>query len=188
MKKILCLTLAATLLTCAPAFAKIRSSIDSAHDAVIYYTSKKVDYFSHSGIMRVTKNARQNDDDIFVIRMTYQGHGAHKTSLENTAEVIIDDKTYIINKIINPAEFTSKPQRYITYADFLVTPDIAEKIMNFEDYCWFKFTRKGKEPNTIKMKPYEQEEVRLIAKLKYNDFEAFEKKQIRPLEPKTSKK
>ena len=187
MKKILCIALATSMLYSLPALAKIRSSIDSAHDAVIYYTSKKVDYFSHSGIMRVTKNARQNNEDIFVIRMTYQGHGAHKTTLENTAEVIIDDKSYIINKIINPAEYTSKPQRYITFADYLVPPDVTEKITNFEKYCWFKFTRRGKEPNIIKMKPKEQEEVRLIAKLKYNDFEAFEKKEIRPIIPNVPK-
>ena len=183
MRKILCLTLAATLLSVTPAFAKIRSSIDSAHDAVIYYTSKKIDYFSHSGFLRITKNARQNNNDIFVARMTYQGHGAHKTSLENTAEVIIDDNTYIINKIINPAEYTTKPQRYITYADFLITPDIADKIVNYKNYCWFKFTRRGKEPNIIKMKPTEQEEVRLIAKLKYEDFEAFKRKEIQPIKP-----
>lgn len=187
MKKTLCLALTTTLLTVTPAFAKIRSSIDSAHDAVIYYTSKKIDYFSHSGFLRITKNARQNNDDIFVARMTYQGHGAHKTSLENTAEVIIDDNTYIIHKIINPAEYTTKPQRYITYADFLITPDVADKIINYKNYCWFKFTRKGKEPNIIKMKPAEQEEVRLIAKLKYEDFEAFKRKEIRPVEPRQSK-
>ena len=62
-----------------------------------------------------------------------------------------------------------------------MTDDVLDKIQKYQQYCWFEFTRQNKKANTIKMSSNEQEEVRLIAKLTYNDFEAFDNGDIKPV-------
>ena len=187
MKRILTIALASMMMFSATAFASIHRSIDNYQCASIYHTSKKVDYFSYSTILDITKTARQDNNNLFVLRVTYSGPGMHKAVINNDAAVIIDGMSYPVERLVHESSYSTKIQRGRTFADFIVSPEVCDKISKFNKYCWFQFSRQGKKPNVIKMSPYEQEEVRLIAKLRYEDFEALESGKLKPIDPDAPK-
>lgn len=160
--------------------ANINHVIDGSQNAAIYQTSKKTVYFNRVSTLDIAKTARPDGNDTMVLRIMYQGIGVAKAPVDNTAHVIIDGEYYHIQKIIKTNEYVIKPVRNKTFADFLIPSDLMDKIANHKQYCWFEFTRVGKKPNVIKMSDKEQEEVRLISKLTYADYNDFSTGLIKP--------
>lgn len=153
--------------------ASINHVIDGSQNAAIYQTSKKTVYFNRVSVLNIAKTARPNGNDTMVLQIMYQGIGVAKAPVDNTAKVIIDGVYYPIQKIIKTNEYVIKPVQNKTFADFSVPSELMDKIANYKHYCWFEFNRVGKKPNVIKMSEKEQEEVRLISKLTYADYNDF---------------
>lgn len=173
---------AALVLTLQPAtYASIHGAIDGSQNVAVYQTSKKTVYFSQTSALDIVKTARPDGTNTMILHIMYQGIGAAKAPLLDTAYVIVDGVRYPVQKIVQQSYYATKVARNKTFADFLVTDDVLDKIQKYQQYCWFEFIRQNKKANTIKMSSNEQEEVRLIAKLTYNDFEAFDNGDIKPV-------
>ena len=182
MKKIIAVLSMITTLFAFNAEASIHRTVDSSQNAVIYHTSKKIDYFNSLAILEITKTSRMEGNDDFVLQINYSGWGVNKHRVLDVAQVIVDDVEYNINKIIIP-QIVVKPRKNLVQANFLVPKDVEEHIKNYKQYCWFRFSRDGKKPTLIKLNPKEQEEVRLIAKLRYEDFNALVSGELKPNVP-----
>lgn len=187
MKKTLAMALAATMLFCAPAFAKIECAVDNNQNAVIYRSYKKITHWMHVSNIDFMKTVYADEKSFCHVQIMYQGIGWHKRIIENKAEVIIDGVTYPIEKIVAAPTFTVKPAKNVAYADFLIPPELAEKIKNFKTQLWFQFYVKDKEQGPMKLPAEELEEIRLITQLKYTDFEAVESGELKPVDPDAPK-
>lgn len=187
MKKTLAMALAATMLFCAPAFAKIECAVDNNQNAVIYRSYKKIMHWMHVSNIDFMKTVYADENSFCHVQIMYQGPGWHKRIIDNKAEVIIDGVTYPIEKIVAAQTFTVKPAKNVAYADFLIPPEVVEKIKTFKDQLWFQFYIKDKEQGPMKLPAEELEEIRLITQLKYTDFEAVESGELKPIDPNEPK-
>lgn len=187
MKKTLAMALAATMLFCAPAFAKIECAVDNNQNAVIYRSYKKIMHWMHVSNIDFMKTVYADENSFCHVQIMYQGIGWHKRIIEDRAEVIIDGEAYPIKKIVAAPTFTIKPAKNIAVADFLIPPELVEKIKNFKSQLWFQFYVKDKEQGPMKLPAEELEEIRLITQLKYTDFEAVESGELKPVDPNAPK-
>ena len=187
MKKTLAMALAATMLFAAPAFAKIECAVDNAQNAVIYRAYKNVMHWRHTSTLDFMKTVRSDNTSFYHVQIKYQGLGFHKRIIENQAEIIIDGVTYPIEKIVAAPTYTIRPAKHVAVADFLVPPEVADKIANFKNQLWFQFHMKDKEQGPEKLPVEELEEIRLITKLTYDDFDAVESGKLKPIDPNAPK-
>lgn len=187
MKKTLAMALAATMLFCAPAFAKIECAVDNNQNAVVYRSYKKIMHWMHVSNIDFMKTVYADENSFCHVQIMYQGIGWHKRIIEDRAEVIIDGEAYPIKKIVAAPTFTIKPAKNIAVADFLIPPELVEKIKNFKSQLWFQFYVKDKEQGPMKLPAEELEEIRLITQLKYTDFEAVESGKLKPVDPNAPK-
>lgn len=187
MKKTLAMALAATMLFCAPAFAKIECAVDNNQNAVVYRSYKKIMHWMHVSNIDFMKTVYADENSFCHVQIMYQGIGWHKRIIEDRAEVIIDGEAYPIKKIVAAPTFTIKPAKNIAVADFLIPPELVEKIKNFKSQLWFQFYVKDKEQGPMKLPAEELEEIRLITQLKYTDFEAVESGELKPVDPNAPK-
>lgn len=187
MKKTLAMALAATMLFCAPAFAKIECAVDNNQNAVIYRSYKKIIHWRHNSNIDFMKTVYQDESCFYHVQIMYGGIGWHKRIIENKAEIIIDGVTYPIEKVVAAPTFTIKPAKNIAVADFLIPPELIPKIANFKNQLWFQFYVKDKEQGPMKLPAEELEEIRLITQLKYTDFDAVESGELKPVDPDAPK-
>lgn len=183
MRKVFAVLLTTICLFSVSAEASIRSIYDNSQNAALYHTSKKVMYMSKVNMLEIDKTARADGSGEFLIQIIFNGIGVSKYKIADYAHVDIDGIKHDIKKIIIP-RIGEKPRKGRVYAYYSVTKEVEKYIQNYNEYCWFTFYIEGKKPTTIKMSPKEQEEVRLIAKLGYDDFDAFSKGEIKPNSPK----
>lgn len=187
MKKTLIMALTATVLFAVPAFAKIECAVDNAQNAVIYRAYKNVMHWRHSSTIDFMKTVRDDGSSFCHVQIKYQGIGFHKRIIENKADVIVDGVTYTIEKIVTAPTYTIRPAKHMAVADFLIPPEVVSKITNFKDQLWFQFYMKDKEQGPEKLPAEELEEIRLITKLTYEDFDAVESGKLKPIDPNAPK-
>lgn len=187
MKKTLALALAATMLFAVPAFAKIECAVDNNQNAIIYRSYKKIMHWQHVSNIDFMKTVYSDENSFCHVQIMYQGPNWHKRIIGSKAEIIIDGETFPIEKIVAAPTFTVKPAKHVAYADFLIPPELVTKITNFKNQLWFQFYVKDKEQGPMKLPVEELEEIRLITKLKYTDFEAVEAGKLKPVDPNAPK-
>jgi hypothetical protein len=187
MKKSLIIAATLTMLFSLPAFAKIECAVDNAHNAVIYRSYKNIMHWRHTSTFDFMKTVYENNDSFCHVQIKYQGIGFHKRIIENNAEIIIDGVSYPIQKIVTAPSYTIKPAKHVAIADFLVPKEVVDKITSFKDQLWFQFYMRDKDQGPIKLPIEELEEIRLISTLKYEDFDAVESGELKPVDPNAPK-
>ncbi len=187
MIKILSIVFAISIFFTVPAFARVICSIDNTQNAVMYRSYKKIMHFNNNDIIDFMKIVREDNTSSCYVQITYQGWGVNKRLISNTAEIIIDGTAYPIEKIVINNLHPVKPIKGMVKAEFLVPEDVQKKIIDFKKQLWFQFYANDKVLSPMKLPAEELEEIRLISKLKYEDFNAVSSGQLKPIDPNEPK-
>lgn len=170
-----------TLVISPVASASIHRSIDNNVGGAVYETSKKIMRWNTVDMLDFQKTARPDHQDNMIIRVQFCGPGRHKLLAQETGYVIVDDIEYPVKKFVYPIPVPgAKRQMGVCSVTYIIPDEIQNRISQFENSVVFKFGVQGKEYTIFKVNRKEQEEIRLIAGLKYEDFEGLENESIKP--------
>lgn len=168
MKKILTMVLASMVMFSATAFAKIHCSVDNIYDTVTYKANKKIMYFSRVTTIDVLKTINSNNTANYYVLVNF--NGMRKKIIENRAEIVIDGIVYPIKKAIPVYPIYQDPGVAVGY--FEIPLEVAEKMNDYKNDIVFSFHIIGEKQQDISLGKEENEELRLMTTLSYNDFEA----------------
>ena len=178
MKKILLTCLAAATLFACPAFAKIHTSVDNIHDTITYKAIKKIMYMNRATTIDVMKTIDVNNNASYNVLVNFSG--MRKKIIENRAELVIDGIAYPIKKAIPLYHIEQPPAVSVCY--FGIPENTAAKIADFKDSIVFQFHIKGEKQQNISLGKKENEELRLMTTLNYDDFDAVNDGKIKVAE------
>ncbi len=165
------------------AYAGIHRSIDNTSDAYIYAISKRIMRMNSVDRLEFTKTARQDHQDFFIINIKFHGPGRDKLFAQNQGYVVIDEIEYPISKYISPVPVPGQKRvKGLCEANYIVPQEVQDKIAAFTNGCYFKFGLQNKDIVAYKLSQKEQEELRLIANLRFEDYEKLESGEIKPRE------
>ena len=168
MKKILLTCLAAATLFACPAFAKIHTSVDNIHDTITYKAIKKIMYVNRVTNIDVMKTIDSNNVASYGVLVKF--NQMRKKIIENRAEIVIDDVAYPMKKVVPNLHVEQLPMFSTAY--FAIPDEAVIKIAEFKKDIVFQFHIKGEKQQNLTLGPEENEELRLMTTLTYDDFDA----------------
>lgn len=178
MRKILLTCLAATTLFACPAFAKIHTSVDNIHDTITYKAIKKIMYFNRVTNIDVMKTIDSNNVASYGVLVKF--NQMRKKIIENRAEIVIDDIAYPMKKVVPNFQVDQPPMLSVAY--FGIPAEAVTKIADFKKNIVFQFHIKGEKQQNLSLGAEENEELRLMTTLNYDDFDAVNDGKIKVAE------
>lgn len=172
MKKILAMALMATFACSLPALAKINAYVDKDIDAVMYSADKKITYWDNVTTLDFTKTIAADNSELYKVTARFVGMDFEKKYVQDRCDLLIDGKTYALNKIKFHSPYGVKPVSNEISAEFDIPVSVAKNITNFKNVLAFTFFFENEKPRSFTFGKDEEKEIRLITTLDRKSYAA----------------
>lgn len=169
MKKIVLMAMA-LLAVGVTAFAKVETVYDFQHDAVIYNTSKKSTGIDAVTMLDFYKTVTLNNEGYYHVVARIYGM-AKEFKPTGKAILIVDNEMINLEKVpFNKYALSNDFDPKMSLLDYVLPDSAVQKLRNYKSQIGLQVFFEKEKPKVLTLDKKGNEELRLMTKLKFNDY------------------